>query len=305
MPLWIPITIAAAFLQNVRSTIQKQLTGKLSTQGATYVRFMYGLPIALLYLALLVNFQDRSLSEITSSWSVEFWTYAVVGGICQILATALLVTLFTYRNFAVGTAFSKTETVQAVMFGLVFLGEGITTGAGIGIFVSLIGVILISTRSASLKLSEFLKDLTAPAALMGMGSGALFGISAVSYRGASLSLGIENVLFSASITLACVLTLQTLLMGGWLVWKDRSQLSASLRHWRPAALAGITGGLGSIGWFTAMTLQNVAYVRALGQIELVFTFAVSWFFFKERSNAKEIAGVILIVAGLVVLLLDT
>ena len=142
--LWIPITIAAAFLQNVRSALQKYLKGKLGTTGATFVRFGFGFPFALLYLAALVVLFDFELPR----FNAVFLAWAATGGIAQILATALLVTLFDARNFAVGTTYSKTETVQAALFALVFLGETISTTATVGILVSLVGVIAISAARA-------------------------------------------------------------------------------------------------------------------------------------------------------------
>ncbi|MCE7997306.1 MAG: EamA family transporter [Rhodobiaceae bacterium] len=301
MPLWIPITIAAAFLQNLRSALQRQLAQDLTATSATYVRFLFGLPVAILYLWALLVTSDVSLSAPPT----EFFVYATVGGIAQIIGTVLLVALFAHRNFVVGTTYSKTETVQTALFGIFVFGETITLGAGIGIAVSLVGVIAISMARTEASPSALVTSLTERAALMGIGSGAAYGVAAVCYRAGSLSLGMDGFLVPAAVTLAVVLTIQTVLMTGWLVWKDRASLIATLKNW-PASLAiGVAGALGSVGWFTAMTLQNAAYVRALGQIELVFTFAVSWFWFRERANAKEVAGVLLIIGGLIVLVLGT
>lgn len=301
MPLWIPITIAAAFLQNLRSALQRQLAQDLTATSATYVRFLFGLPVAIIYLFVLLATFDVELD----APSPDFYAYAFVGGVAQIIGTVLLVALFAHRNFVVGTTYSKTETVQTALFGIFVFGETITLGAGIGIAVSLVGVIAISMARTEASPSALITSLTERAALMGIGSGAAYGLAAVCYRAGSLSLGMEGFLLPAGITLTVVLTIQTLLMTGWLLWKDRTSLVATLKNW-PASLAiGVAGALGSIGWFTAMTLQNAAYVRALGQIELVFTFAVSWFWFREQANAKEIAGVLLIIGGLIVLVLGT
>ena len=301
MPLWIPITIAAAFLQNLRSALQRQLAQDLTATSATYVRFLFGLPVALLYLWVLLATSDVRLP----APSAEFYVYAALGGVAQIVGTVLLVALFAHRNFVVGTTYSKTETVQTALFGIFVFGESITLGAGIGIAISLVGVIAISMARTEASPSALITSFTERAALMGLGSGAAYGVAAVCYRAGSLSLGMDGFLVPAAVTLAVVLTIQTLLMTGWLLWKDRTSLVATLKNW-PASLAiGVAGALGSIGWFTAMTLQNAAYVRALGQIELVFTFAVSWFWFREQANAKEIAGVLLIIGGLVVLVLGT
>lgn len=301
MPLWIPITIAAAFLQNLRSALQRQLAQDLTATSATYVRFLFGLPVALLYLWVLLATSDVRLP----APSAEFYVYAALGGVAQIVGTVLLVALFAHRNFVVGTTYSKTETVQTALFGIFVFGETITLGAGIGIAISLVGVIAISMARTEASPSALITSFTERAALMGIGSGAAYGVAAVCYRAGSLSLGMDGFLVPAAVTLAVVLTIQTLLMTGWLLWKDRTSLVATLKNW-PASLAiGVAGALGSIGWFTAMTLQNAAYVRALGQIELAFTFAVSWFWFREQANAKEIAGVLLIIGGLVVLVLGT
>lgn len=301
MPLWIPITIAAAFLQNLRSALQRQVARDLTATSATYVRFLFGLPVALIYVWILLSTFDVKLPTPPPA----FYVYAIIGGIAQIIGTVLLVALFAHRNFVVGTTYSKTETVQTALFGIFVFGEVITLGAGIGIAVSLLGVIAISMARTDATPAALITSLTERAALMGIGSGAAYGIAAVCYRAGSLSLNMEGFLLPAAITLAVVLTLQTVLMTGWLLWKDRTSLIATLKNW-PASLAiGVAGAVGSIGWFTAMTLQNAAYVRALGQIELVFTFAVSWFWFREQANAKEIAGVLLIIGGLVVLVLGT
>lgn len=299
MPLWIPITIAAAFLQNLRSALQRQLARDLTATSATYVRFLFGLPVALLYVgALLIAFDETPPVP-----PALFYAYVFVGGLAQIIGTVLLVALFSHRNFVVGTTYSKTETVQTALFGIVVLGEAISFGAGVGILISLVGVMAISVARTSLSASTLVSSLTGRTALMGMGSGAAYGIAAVCYRAGSLSLGMDGFLLPAAITLAIVLAIQTALMTAWLVWKDRVSLLATLRNW-PASLAiGVAGALGSVGWFTAMTLQNAAYVRALGQVELVFTLLVSWFWFKEISNKSELVGVFLIVGGLIVLVL--
>ena len=297
--LWIPITIAAAFLQNLRSMLQKHLKGRLSTGGATYARFIYAVPFAVLYVTGLAAAAGFALP----APHVTFALYTVTGGLAQIVATALLVTLFSFRNFAVGTTYSKTETVQTAIFGLVILGDQLSAMAMVAILVSLVGVMVLSSTQSSLGLIRLLTAWTERTALIGLASGAAFGISAVSYRAAALSLGGEGVLIQAAYTLACVLCFQTLVMGAYLLWREPGQFRQVLAAWPVALWVGIAGMLGSVGWFTAMTLQNAAYVRALGQIELVFTFIAAHLIFRERSTRLEVIGVLLVVGGLVILLL--
>lgn len=298
MELWIPITIAAAFMQNLRSALQKHLQGSLGTRGASFVRFGYGFPIAIAYVLFLYF----AAAQTFPSFHAAFFAWAVIGGLAQIFATMLLVHLFSLRNFAVGTAYSKTEPVQAALFGFILLGEKLTTGTIAAIFVGVIGVMTISMARMPLSWRNTLTALTSRTALIGIASGGVFGISAVAYRSASLSLEGAGPIMSAAVTLACVTTFQTAFMLVWMAWKDKREIVQVLLTWRSSALVGIAGVVGSACWFTAMTLQQVAYVRALGQIELVFTFMASWFLFRERINAMEFAGCLLIVSGILGLL---
>ena len=295
MELWIPITIAAAFVQNLRFMLQKHLKGRLSTLGATFARFIFAAPLAAVLVGVLIGGDMAALPAM----SPRFWAFALLGGVAQILATAMLVALFSFRNFAVGVSFSKTETVQAVLFGVLILGEAASLGAWIGILVSLLGVILISVQAGTLTKDSFLNRAT----VLGLGSGAAFGIAAVAVRAAAISLDGGDFLLRAAVTLAAVTGLQTVIMAVWLRWREVGQISAVIANWRVAGWVGVTGMLGSLGWFSAMTLQNVAYVRALGQVELVFTFAASWFIFRERATRREVSGVVLICLGIVALLL--
>jgi drug/metabolite transporter (DMT)-like permease len=299
MELWIPLTIAAAFFQNIRSAMQKHLTGKLSTLGAAYVRFVYALPIALLYFFAVVYFEQQPLPGI----STGFLFYAVSGGICQIIFTVFLLWLFSYHNFAVGTTFSKLETVMVAVFGLLLLGDRLTPAVIVAIAMSAVGLVVLSAGQSKLNLSNLLQGLWRAPTAIGLACAAWLGMSVVLFRAASLSLGVASFTVAASFTLLIVLILQIAIMGVMIGLREPEQLRKILLHWRPAALVGISGGLASIGWFTAFTLQNATYVRALGQIELIFTFVVTVMVFREKVSSAEIGGIGLIAVGIVILLL--
>jgi drug/metabolite transporter (DMT)-like permease len=296
---WIPITIAAAFFQNLRSALQKHLKGRLSTTGATFSRFAYAAPLALVYVLALASFTGADLPGPNAT----FVAYAVIGGLAQITATALLLYSFSFRNFAVGTTYSKTETVQTAIFGILILGDPLGIGAGAAIVISLIGVLAISVARTRLTFVGLLTSLAEKPALIGIASGAFFGLSAISYRGASLSLGEHGFLIRAAYTLACVTVFQTFVMAIYMRLREPGQVTTVFRAWRVSAWAGITGIIASACWFTAMTIQNAAYVRALGQIELVFTFAASILLFREWPNRTEVIGILLVIAGILLLLL--
>ncbi len=297
--LWVPITIAAAFFQNARSAVQKHLTGKLSTLGAAYVRFLYAWPFALIYVVALNQWAGLAYPEPNRL----FLLYCVLGGLAQIVFTALLMWLFSFRNFAVGTTYSKTEVAQVAILGFLILGDSLTLIAAAGIAVAVGGVIVLSIGQTRISFAALFTGLAEKPTLIGLASGAFVGGSVVFYRGAALSLGYDNVVMAAAYTLAVSVILQTLMVGAYLAVKERGTLRDVFVHWRWSLAVGIAGMLASAAWFTAFTLQNAAYVRALGLIELVFTFIASVFFFRERTNPIEILGILLVAAGILILIL--
>ncbi len=298
MELWIPITLFAALSQNVRSALQKHLTGRLSTIGATQIRFFYAVPFALLYLGFLTNALDYELPSLNS----RFLTLALFGALGQVVASALLVALFSYRNFFVGTAFSKTETIQSALVGLILLGDRLTLGALAGIFIGLAGVIAISAAETNAGIARLGRSLLSGSTIIGILIGLFFGIAAVCFRGASLALD-GGYAIQAGVTLTFALMVQSVVLAIYLAVREPGQMTAIVRNWRIASLVGLSGMAASTGWFTAMTIQNVAYVKAVGQIELVFSFLASALFFRERTTRSEMLGAGLIVASIIVLLL--
>ena len=289
MSLWIPITIAAACFQTLRFMLQKHLsTGQLSAAGATFARFAYSAPVILVLTGLWLGLSGQALPALTG----RFWAFALVGGLAQILATLCVVLLFKQRNFAVGITFKKTEVIQTVLVGLVLLGEGVSPGAFGAILLGLVAVLILSKTPGDA--SGWWRGLAAPATGLGLASGVLFGISAVSYRGASLQLGEIDAALRAAITLAAVTSSQMLGMGAWLYWRDRPGLVAVWTARRGAVWVGLMSMGGSFCWFYAFTLQNAAYVKALGQIELMLSLLASVLVFREKVTGREITGMALL-----------
>ncbi len=296
---WIPITIFAAFMQNLRSALQKHIQGHLSTGGAAYVRFVYALPLALILLGVLVFQFGYDLPAM----NLEFLIYCLLGSLSQILFTFILLYLFSLRNFAVGTTFSKTEILQIAILGLILLGDEVSL-VGIGaIVVGMMGVIILSMAQTSVTWSNLATSLFEKSTVVGLICGAFLGASVVFFRGATLALEDGDVMIRAAFAVTVALIMQTVMMGGYLLLREPGQMTAVFRHWKPAGAVGIAGFLGSIGWFTAFTLQNAAYVRAVGQIELIFTFIASIVFFKEKTSRMELAGIALILVAIIAIIL--
>jgi drug/metabolite transporter (DMT)-like permease len=298
MSLWIPVTLAAAIFQTLRFMLQKSLsTTRLSASGATFARFAYSAPIIAAILALYLVISGRSLPTLSG----VFWTYALIGGLGQILATICVVMLFKQRNFAVGITFKKTEVIQTVLVGLLVLGEGVSPLGFGAILLGLVGVLTLS-RPPDVT-GRWWQHLSNRAAALGLGSGVLFAISGVTYRAASLELDGAEPVFRAAITLAAVTSAQMIAMGAWLAWRDRGELRAVWAARRTALWVGMFSMGGSFCWFLAFTLQTVAYVKALGQVELILSMLASVLFFRERITMREMTGIAILGASIVLLVL--
>jgi len=297
--IWIPITFLAAFMQAARTAGQKYLTKDFSAVGASYVRFLWGLPFALAYLWFLQQNGGYALPE--ADW--QFFVFAALAGLSQITATVLLVFLFSLRNFAVGSTYARTEALLTAIVGALFFHEALAGAGWIAIAIGALGVVLINLARTGIGGNNLLRRLFQPAAGVGLASGLGFAGASLFLRQASLSLGLDDWLYAAAVTLAMVLLIQTGVMSLYIVFRARDQLVAMKPNWRGCLFVGVTSVVGSAGWFTAMTLERAAYVKALGQVELLFTLALSVLFFKERSTPKELSGMALVAGSIVVLLL--
>ena len=296
MEPWIAITLLAAGLQNARSALQKKLTERLDATEASYVRFCFAWPFALTYVLTLV-----AAGQDLPSLNGRFIAFAFAGGMAQIAGTVALIRSFGYRNFAVGTAYAKTEAMQTVLFSLLLIGEGVSWGAAAGIGISLAGVLLLSPRAPRAMARAKRSAWIGAGGWYGMGAGAGFAGSAVCYRAASLSLDGDYIV-TAALTLLAATTAQTIVMGAW-IGRRPGALRRIATTWRTNVWVGLFGMTASASWFTAMTLQSAPLVRALGQVELLFAFVVSLLVFRERVRVAEVAGSALIVAGIVLVLL--
>jgi len=235
--------------------------------------------------------------------NTTFFVFCFLGGVSQILFTAFLLWLFSFRNFAVGTTFSKLELVMVAVLGAVILGDGLTPLAVFAVGLSAVGVVGLSLGQAHMGLGTLLTGLASKPTLIGLACAAFLGGSVVFFRGAALSLGHDTVAMAAAYALAVALAIQTVVMGAYLVWREPGEFGRVLRHWRWAGAVGVAGVLASVGWFTAFTLQNAAYVRAVGQIELVFTFIATLFVFRESVDWREFFSIGLIVAAILLIIL--
>ncbi len=297
--LWIPVTMVAALFQTWRTAMQQKLRGLLGVNAAGFVRYLYAIPVGLVFVAVYTWVTGHRLPQPNAA----FLAYAAAGGFLQIIGTSLLIMAFGYRNFAVGTAYAKTEAVQGAIAAWIVLGEALAPAAWLGIAIGVVGVLVLSLAGRGLKGRELLAATVQPAALCGLGAGLVFAFTSIFIKSANFALGGTDLIHQALFTLVVTNILQTLMQGSWLWWREPDEFRKAFATWRSSAWVGALSACGSACWFTAFALAPVALVRAVGQVEMVFTFAFSRFYLKERIRRADMLGLVLVVLGVMIVVL--
>ena len=291
--LWVPVTLVAAAAQTARNATQSSLTATLGTLGATQVRFIYGFPFALLFLAIVVALTGTAVPHATAG----FLAFTAAGAVAQILGTAALLAAMRVRAFSVATAFTKTEALQVAIFGLIVLGEPVTWLRLLAIAIASAGVLLVARKPGEGWSAESVRP-----AMLGIASGALFAVAAIGFRGAILALPDGAFFVRATTTLAWSLGIQSLLLGIWMTLFDRAALARTFGVWRQSLTAGFMGAFASQFWFLGFSLTAAANVRTLALVEVLFAQAVSRRLFAQRLSGREAVGMALVIVGVALLI---
>ncbi len=291
--LWVVFTIIAAFFQTLRNAMQRELTTTLGTVGATHVRFLFGFPFALIFLLGLIVGTDVPLPR--PGWA--FWPWVIDGAVAQIAATATMLMAMGERSFVVTIAYIKTEPIQVAIFGLIFLGDAVSLPLMTAIIVATAGVLIMSTKPGGMV--GGIKPT-----LIGLFSGGLFALSAIGYRGAILDLHLKNFVMAATFTLVVGLVMQAAVLSLYLWLRQPTVMTAIAKSWKRSLFAGFMGALASQFWFLAFALATAASVRTLALIEVLFAQLVARYAFGQKTTPREVIGMLFVVAGVVLLILE-
>ncbi|HTT48093.1 MAG TPA: DMT family transporter [Pseudolabrys sp.] len=289
--LWAVFTLIAAAAQTARNAMQRELTATLGTVGATHVRFLFGFPFALIFLAGVLFATGHPLPQPP----LEYWPWIIGGALTQIAATALMLAAMNERSFVVAYAYIKTEPVQVALFGLIFLGDKLTPLAAIAIVIGTLGVVVMSLKPGASRLA------TLRSTVIGIAAGSAFALSAIAYRGAILSLHHADFVLPATFTLAVGLVMQAVLLSAYLWLRDPKVLREIARAWKPSLFAGFMGAFASEFWFLGFAITSAANVRTLALVEVLFAQGVTRFVFKQPTTARELVGIVLVVIGVALL----
>jgi drug/metabolite transporter (DMT)-like permease len=289
--LWVVFTLIAASAQTVRNAMQRELTRSLGTLGATHVRFLFGFPFALVFLAGVMLWTGAPLPH--PGW--RFWLWVLEGSAAQIAATALMLAAMGERSFVVTIAYLKTEPIQVAIFGLIFLGDAVTLLMMVAIVVATAGVVIMSTKPGGMVGGV-------KPTLIGLASGGMFALSAIGFRGGILSLDSANYITAATFTLAVGIAMQAVLLSLYLLVRNPAVMLSIVRAWKPSLLAGLAGAVASQFWFLAFALATAASVRTLALIEVLFAQLIARFAFGHHTTVREALGMLLVVCGVGLLL---
>src|SRR3954453_7746396 len=290
--LWIPFTVIAALGQVARNAMQRSLTKPLGTWGATNIRFLFGFPFSLLFLAVVLVATGDHLGMPPG----VFWPWLLLGALSQIVATGLMLLAMNDRSFVVTTAYLKTEAIQTAIFGLVFLGDHLTWLKVLAIVIATVGVVITALRPGGEK-----GFAEARPTIIGLVAPGCFALSAIGFRGAIITVPGVSFVTAASYTLVFGLFVQTLVLTIYLLARAPDVLKKILGLWKPSVFAGFLGAFASQFWFLAFALTAAANVRTLALVEVLFAQGVAYYSFKQPLSARELSGIALIVIGVAIL----
>lgn len=289
---WILFTLMAAFMQSWRNAFQKQLSTTVDVYGVTLARFLFGFPFAAAYIFWL--YQSHPISQHVS-FTPKFWLYIFIAGCSQILATILMVLLFKQKNYAIGVGLAKSEAILAALIAVMFLQDHLSALGWVGVAIGGCAVFLLSKGSQ-------LQQLSVKTLVIGVGSGLCFAITSLLVREASLELQSLPFLHRASWVLLCIIGFQCLSMLLYLVLFSLHTLKAMGQRIGMTFKVSVCSFLASLGWFTAMSMQSVAIVKTLGQIEILFSLLISAYFFKEKLARTDHWGLGLVVIAAIMVI---
>ena len=137
--------------------------------------------------------------------------------------------------------------------------------------------------------------------MSGSFSGALFGLSAIGYRGAILSLHLPDFVVAATFTVTVGLLIQAGVLSAYLAIRDAQVLRAIMKAWKPSLFAGFMGAFASEFWFLAFAITSAANVRTLALVEVLFAQGITHFVFKQPTTLRESIGIVMVVIGVALL----
>jgi len=286
---WVPITIAAAGFQVARNALQRGLLGDAGPWGATLVRFLFGLPFALLMWAVVAAITPAA----RPSFNPTFWLAISTGALAQLVASAALLVAMRRAGFAVGTALQQSSLPLSAIIGLAVFNDNLHTQGWIGVAITTVGLAILTWPKGAFG------PQPVSGAVFGLISGVCFGFSLNAYRHAELALEPAHGLYAAITSVTVAQAMQSAGLTAILaVWRPAA-LRAVIAGWRQSVSAGLCGAIASAGWFTAIAYAPAGPVRAVGMVEMPIAAIAGRRMFKERLSVLQLTAAGLTAVGVV------
>ena len=295
---WVLITAIASLSQTLRSVFQKNIIEDVGVLASAYSRFIFALPFVALLAVFFLGVEELLILK---NLSVKTLFFLVTASICQILFTIILIKLFTLRSFAIGVAFSKTEVIQTTLLEIVIIGFILTSHVLLAIIIGFIGMLFMSKQKLIGNVGHsrlFLQQV-----ILGVSCGIFLGLSSVLYKVALDSVAIDLIYKKVIVLSFLALAIQSVLFGAYIVITDeKKNLEKLFNSWKKGLPVGFFGCSATFCWFYAFSLVDATLVRAVGQLEIVFSVLMSYIFYKERITGFELIGMSLITISILALL---
>ncbi len=295
---WVLITAIASLSQTLRSVFQKNLIEDVGVLVSAYSRFIFALPLVLLLGIIFLSTQDFIILK---TLSLMTWFFLIAASICQILFTIILIKLFTLRSFAIGVAFSKTEVIQTTLLETIIIGFILTSHILLAIIIGFIGMLFMSKQKliGTLRYDKlFWQQIT-----LGISSGIFLSLSSVLYKVALDSVTTDLIYKKVLVLSFLALAFQSAIFGVYIVAAEGKQNVLKLINiWKKGFPVGFFGCAATFCWFYAFSLVNATFVRAVGQLEVVFSVLISYVFYREQITGLELIGISLITISILALL---
>ena len=289
-----------------RTALQQRLRADLSVSGASLVRYLYGAPVGIMLWQSYLALNADHLAPV--DWQDLTWSYfaaAACAGLFQIIGTNLLIMAFGGQNFVVGTAFSKTEAVQAALFGWLVLNEHLQLLTWLGIGLGVGGVLMLALGGQKIQLRSLSILLTQRSALCGLGAGGFFAMTSVMVKTAVNETQIHDPIATGLMILSTVNLLQVLMQGAFIVAREPDTWRQVFITWRTSSIVGVLAACGSACWFTGFAAAPVALVRIVGQVEVIFTLAFARLYLREAVKSHEVIGLFAVTGGVILALMGS
>ncbi len=287
--LWILLALLGGLFQTIRNTSSRTVAKIYKPSTVTLIRFGYALPFGLTYTLILYL-----MGFVAGVPTFSFFLFTIVGSVFQAIGNTLFVNATKYGNFAVVVSFFRTDAILIAILSTLIFNVQYSTIAIFGIFLTVFGTFLITFFKNKLKLSNlWSKDV-----VFGVSSAFFMAIAIMFFAESNKSFVGGNLVANVSIALIGNLFFQTILNGLWVFWKQKNELLELKKTWKNDIIIGLASALATICWFMAYVLKDSALVRAVGQIEFLFSILVSVYFFKEKLKKVEILSILIICVGI-------